>query len=96
MALLDDVKLALRIQHNLLDTEIATVIASAQAELVRAGVDAAKVETSGELVQQAIKTYALEYYTRDPKEADRYSQSFKYQCDNLRKTYPAAEVVLDV
>lgn len=95
MALLDDVKLALRIQHNLLDTELTTVIASARAELVRAGVDAAVVNAERELVQQAIKTYSLEYYTRDPKEAERYSISFKYQMDNLRKTYPA-EVVADV
>ena len=42
-----------------------------------------------QLVETAIKTYALEYYTRDTKEKEGYAESFKYQLDNLRKTYPA-------
>ena len=100
MALLDDVKLALRISHNLLDNEIADVITSARQEMVRAGVNANVVsgevsDYPAELIEQAIKTYVLEYYTREPKEAERYSQSFQYQCDNLRKSYPA-EVVVNV
>lgn len=41
------------------------------------------------LVETAIKTYALEYFTRDTKEKEGYAESFKYQLDNLRKTYPA-------
>lgn len=101
MALLDDVKLALRISHDLLDNEISDVITSARQEMVRAGVDpevvSGKAENyPAELIETAIKTYAMEYYTRDVKEADRYSISFQYQLDNLRKTYPAAEVVEDV
>lgn len=101
MALLDDVKLALRISHNLLDNEIQQVITSAQQEMIRAGVMPSVVSMEAEdapteLIETAIKTYALEYYTRDVKEADRYSISFQYQMDNLRKTYPAAEVVEDV
>lgn len=98
--LVDDVKLALRISHNLLDDEIADVIASARQEMVRAGVNSAVAngeaeDSPTELVEKAIKTYAMEYYTRDTKEAERYSNSFKFQCDNLRKSYPA-EVVVDV
>lgn len=87
--ILNDVKLALRISHNLLDNEIEDVIASARQELIRAGVDASVANADTELVVMAIKTYAMEYYTRDVKEADRFSISFKYQCDNLRKTYPS-------
>ena len=100
MALLEDVKLALRISHNLLDEEIQQVITSAQQEMVRAGVMPSVAEMSEEspveLVEQAIKTYAMEYYTRDVNEAKRYAESFQYQCDNLRKTYPAAEVIASV
>ncbi len=91
----DKVKLALRISHNLLDGEIVEVIASARQEMIRAGVaEAVANEDDGpdELVETAIKTYALEYYTRDMKEKDGYAESFKYQLDNLRKTYPATEV----
>lgn len=92
--LVDKVKLALRISHNVLDGEIEDVIASARQELIRAGVNAAIVNETDEtadteLVEMAIKTYALEYYTRETKEKDGYAESFKYQLDNLRKTYPA-------
>ena len=91
--IVDDVKLALRISHNLLDAEIEKVIASAREEMIRAGVEQTVVNGDSELVNMAIKTYAMEYYTRDVKEADRYEISFQYQLDNLRKTFPASEVV---
>lgn len=96
MALLDDIKLYLRISHNLLDNEIQTVIASARGELKRAGVKTAVAESqepeSKDLVEQAIKTYAKAYYA-EPKEAEMFAESFKYQLDNLRKTYPEPEEV---
>ena len=92
--LVADVKLFLRISHNLLDTEIETVIASARKELIRAGVnsDVANGLDSDtlELVNQAIKVYAKAYYS-DTKDGEMYFESFKYQADNLRKTYPAQE-----
>lgn len=91
--IVDDVKLALRISHNLLDDEITDVIASARQEMIRAGVETEVANGTDELVETAIKTYAIEYYTRDVNEADRYARSFQYQLDNLRKTYPASEVV---
>lgn len=91
--LVDDVKLYLRISHNLLDTEIATVIASARQELKRAGVDpdvADGIAGPSDLVDQAIKVYAKAYYS-DTKDGEKYTESFKYQADNLRKTYPVEE-----
>ena len=82
----DKVKLALRISHNLLDGEITDVITSARLELKRAGVKSEVAEGDDENVETAIKTYALSYYASDVKEADRYTESFKYQCDCLRKS----------
>ena len=82
----DKVKLALRISHNLLDSEINDVIASARQELIRAGVVEEIANSDMELVETAIKTYALEYYASDTKEAERYSNSFKYQLDCIRKS----------
>lgn len=82
----DKVKLALRISHNLLDNEISDVITSARQEMLRAGVDSEVAASDMELVQTAIKTYALEYYAQDPKDAERYSASFKYQLDCIRKS----------
>lgn len=93
--LVADVKLFLRISHNLLDTEIGTVIASARKELIRAGVKTevanGQDEATKDLVDQAIKVYAKAYYS-DTKDGEKYTDSFKYQVDNLRKTYPAEEV----
>lgn len=80
------VKLALRISHTLLDAEISDVIESARAELVRAGVDSDFAYSSAEIVETAIKTYALAYYASDNKDAERYQKSFEYQCDCLRKS----------
>lgn len=82
----DKVKLALRISHNLLDGEITDVIASARAELKRAGVNSEKADSDDEIIETAIKTYALAYYSSDVKDAARYQESFKYQCDCLRKS----------
>lgn len=84
----DKVKLALRISHDLLNGEITDVIASARAELKRAGVSSEKAESDDEIIETAIKTYALAYYSSDVKDAERYQESFKYQCDCLRKSFP--------
>lgn len=83
----DKVKLALRISHNLLDSEISDVITSARMELKRAGVKTDKAESDNEDVVTAIKTYALAYFSSDNKDSERYSESFNYQCDCLRKSY---------
>lgn len=84
MALLDDVKTALRISHNALDTDIAQTIIIAQQELLRSGV--VNIDTTEPLIAEAIKTYCLEKYSDDNNTADRYGKSFKYQLDNLRKS----------
>ena len=52
----DKVKLALRISHDLLNGEINDVIASARAELVRAGVDETIANGNDEIIETAIKT----------------------------------------
>ena len=88
LTITDKVKLALRISHNLLDSEISDVITSARLELKRAGVNSEKAEGDAENVETAIKTYALAYYASDDKDAQRYQESFQYQCDCLRKSYP--------
>lgn len=86
--ILEKVKLALRISHNELDDEINDVIISARQEMTRAGMKSETAESSMELVETAIKTYALAYYA-PVKEAEKYTESFRYQLDQLRKSYPA-------
>ena len=81
------VKLALRISHNYLDSEITDVIKSARDEMIRAGLDATMAEGSSELVETAIKTYALANFCGNLNDSEKYTESFKYQLDCLRKSY---------
>ena len=81
----EKVKLALRISHNLLDDEISDVIKSGRQEMVRAGVSEEVAESTLEIVETALKTYALAYYS-EPSVAEKYTESFKYLLDNIRKS----------
>ena len=92
LTITDKVKLALRISHNLLDAEIADIITSARLELTRAGVDETYANGDTEDVETAIRTYALAYYSSDVKDSERYDNSFKYQCDCLRKSHGVENV----
>lgn len=85
--IVDRVKLSLRISHTLLDAEIEDYITSAEQELVRAGVAESKVEEQDEIVVTAIITYVKAQYASG-NESTRYMESFIYQLDNLRKSYP--------
>ena len=87
MALLDDVKLALRISHNKLDSEITSLIASAREDMQRAGMTATAVadETSN-LTTSAIKTYVLMRMADNLAEMEGYQRSYESQLDNLRKS----------
>ena len=88
MAMLDKVKLALRITHSKLDSEINENIDAAKEELERAGVprDVATDPEKYTLVARAIKTYCQSMAALDQTQADKYMNSFKYQADNLRKS----------
>lgn len=80
------VKLALRISHNYLDSEITDVIASGRQDMIRAGVEESVANGSTELVETALKTYALAYFAGATAEADKYNESFRYQLDCIRKS----------
>lgn len=87
MALLDKVKLSLRISHDRLDDDITDTIAACRLELIRAGVlEEIANATDNELVDMAIKTYCQMVYSNSDKVKDGFSDSFKYQLDNLRKS----------
>ena len=87
MAILDDVKLALRISHTALDTELTANIAEARAEMVRNGIDESIAnDDNNPLIVAAIKTYCKFINTDIDKTAERYEESWKYQLDCLRKS----------
>lgn len=85
--MLKKVKLALRISHNLLDSEINETIDAARSELIRAGVDRDKAnDDDDELISMAVKTYCLAYFCGDTQKAEKYHESWLFQLDNIRKT----------
>lgn len=86
MAILDTVKLAARIKHNSLDSEISRQIALARAEMIRAGVPSFVAESdTNELIVECIVQGTLKNISTDEKIRDAAASSFTYQLDNLRK-----------
>lgn len=75
--LLDDVKHALRITNPAFDVEVADLIASAQHDLILAGVlpERANDDTDPN-IKKAIITYAKANFGYDNPEADRFQRSF--------------------
>ncbi len=87
MAILDDVKLALRITHTKLDEDLRAKINAAKKDLISLGVDETKVNSDADpLIVEAIKTYMQYKYSRDDKEMENYYNSWVVQVDKLRKT----------
>lgn len=87
MALLDDVKLALRISHTKLDNEITAYISAAKEDMERAGMTAtAAADETSNLVTAAIKTYVLAHMSDNLAEMEGYQKSYECQLDNLRKS----------
>lgn len=77
MALLDDVKLALRISSASFDTEITDLISAAQSDLQLSGVTAEKaVDTTDPLIKRAIITYCKANFGWDNPDADRLQQAY--------------------
>lgn len=84
--MLERIKRALRITHNLLDEEIDETINVARAEIIRSGVDEAVAEKDDVLINSAIKTYCLFVLSNDEKKRDGLWRSWEYQLDCLRKS----------
>ena len=87
MALLDEVKLMLRISHDRLDSEISDLIAAAKNDMERAGVSAVLVTAATDsLVKLAIKTFVMSKMMDSKEKAEGFQESYAYQLDNLRKS----------
>lgn len=84
--MLEKVKLALRISHNKLDSEIEDNIKEARAEMVRAGVVIEVAESELPLIEGAIKTYCKFKQADDSKLADGFYKSWELQLENIRKS----------
>lgn len=92
--MLEKVKLALRINHNTLDTDILATIEVARADAIRSGVPSEVMNNEEEpLVASLIKTYCLYMYS-EKEDSEKYYQSYLFQLDNLRKSLTYLEGVI--
>lgn len=90
--MLDKVKIALRINHTLLDADIIDTINTARAELIRSGVSVDVANSDLDIIEMAIKTYCLYIYSSNEKMAEGYFNSWQYQADNIRKSTLVAPI----
>ena len=77
MALLDDVKVALRISasNTSFNSEINDLISAAQRDLLVAGIKVA--DTSDPLIKRAIVTYCKAHFGYDNPDADRLLRAYE-------------------
>lgn len=77
MAMLDDVKIALRVSHAALNIEIADLIAAARQDLILSGVLPAKANSDTDpLIKRAIITYTKANFGYDNPDADRLMMAY--------------------
>ena len=76
MALIDDVKIALRISatNSSFNTEINDLISAAQRDLLVAGIKV--TDTADPLNKRAIVTYCKAYFGYDNPEAERFEKAY--------------------
>lgn len=79
MALIDDIKLILRITNDAFNTEIEMLIAAAQADMLRVGVEEAYVNAPDEnpLVKHAIACYCKANFGYDEVDATRFDAAYR-------------------
>lgn len=76
MALIDDMKLILRVSNNAYDIEVQMCIDSAIADMKRVGIREEVISSDNPLVRQAIACYCKANFGFDNEEAGRFTQSY--------------------
>lgn len=74
MALLDDVKQALRVNNTALNTEVHDIIDGAKADLELSGVNI--IKETDPLIKRAIILYAKSHFGLDNADSDKYMAAF--------------------
>ena len=86
MALVDDVKAALRVSSDAYDSEVEGLIAAAKRDLDRVGVPDSMTKDGSEdaLVKMAVVLYCKARFGYDNSEAGRFEESYRQTvCDML-------------
>lgn len=81
--MLEKIKLALRIDDDILDEEIQDSIDAAKADLKLSGILESKIVETDPLIIRAIKTFCKIEFSTDDKEAERYRNSYEMLKDHL-------------
>lgn len=76
MALLDEVKVALRVTSDAFDTEIQGLIEAAKRDLNRVGVDVALIN-SDPLAKMAVVLFAKSRFGYDNSDASRFEDAYR-------------------
>lgn len=85
MALIDDVKLALRVSSDAFDAEVAMYVASALTDMRRVGVRESLLDADQPLplVKTAVCLYAKALFGYDNSEASRFMQAYNQTVADL-------------
>ena len=75
MALLDDVKIALRVNNTAFDDEIIDIIAAAKLDLTEAG--AINTDETDKLVKRAITLYAKSNFGMANPDMEKYQKAYE-------------------
>lgn len=89
MALLDDMRLLVRVAGNDMDGEIEGLVAAARADMLRVGVGPALLEPEAmdPLAKQAVACYVKAHFGFDNVDAARLDESYRrIVCDLLNST----------
>lgn len=77
MAMLDDVKIALRVSHTALDGEINDLIAAARHDLILSGIKPAKANSDTDsLIKRAVVTYVKAHFGWDNPDHERLLNAY--------------------
>ena len=98
MALLDDMKLALRVTSDAFDAEVATLIDAALYDMERAGVSPVLLAVDAEgglpnaFVKQAVACYCKAHFGYDNAESERLDASYRrIVCDLMNSSANIAD-----
>ena len=93
--MLNKVKLALRINNSIYDTEITDLIYACEKELELAGIASSNINETDEMIIRTVICYCKAYFGFDNAEADRYIRSYEalksFLCLNYNKSLKKSE-----
>ena len=103
MALIDDIKVSLRVTSDVYDSEIRVLIDAARYDMERVGVDPSLLalnprtqDLDNGFVKQAVRCYAKAHFGYDNAEAERFDGSYRrIVCDLMNSSRNVAAIAVE-